>query len=75
MKLNYGIASPSTITRMLSGIHEELALYAFMVWIGEIVDSKNTPLAIDGTAFRAAAEKTKSGPAPMLMHEVAPDSG
>ena len=43
MKLNYGIASPSTITRMLSGIDEELALYAFMEWIGEIVDSKNTP--------------------------------
>ena len=58
MKLNYGIASPSTITRMLSGIDEELALYAFMEWIGEIVDSKNTHLAIDGKALRGAAEKT-----------------
>ena len=70
MKLNYGIASPSTITRMLSGIDEELALYAFMEWIGEIVDSKNTHLAIDGKALRGAAEKTKSGTAPMLLNVV-----
>ena len=71
MKLNYGIASPSTITRMLSGIDEELALYAFMEWIGEIVDSKNTThLAIDGKALRGAAEKTKSGTAPMLLNVV-----
>ena len=70
MKLNYGIASPSTITRMLSGIDEELALYAFMEWIGEIVDSKNTHLAIDGKALRGAAEKTKSRTAPMLLNVV-----
>ena len=30
MELKYGIASPSTISRMLSGIDEELALCAFM---------------------------------------------
>lgn len=70
MKLNYGIASPSTITRMLSGIDEELALYAFMEWIGEIVDSKNTHLAIDGKALRGAAEKAKSGTTPMLLNVV-----
>lgn len=52
MELKYGIASPSTISRMLSGIDEELALCAFMEWIGEIVDSKNTHLAIDGKALR-----------------------
>ena len=70
MKLNYGIASPSTITRMLSGIDEEFALYAFMEWIGEIVDSKNTHLAIDGKALRGAAEKAKSGTTPMLLNVV-----
>ena len=57
MELKHGIASPSTITRMLCGIDEELALYAFMEWIGEIVDSKNTHLAIDGKALRGAMEK------------------
>lgn len=38
MELKNGIASPPTISRMLGGIDEELALYAFMEWIGEIVD-------------------------------------
>ena len=56
MKLKYGIALPSTITRMLSGIDEELALYAFMEWIGEIVDTKNTHLAIDGKALCPVTE-------------------
>ena len=41
-----------------------------MEWIGEIVDSKNTHLAIDGKALRGAAEKTKSGTAPMLLNVV-----
>ena len=59
MNLKYGIASPSTITRMLNGIDEELALYAFMEWIGEIVESRNTHLAIDGKALCGATEKTK----------------
>lgn len=70
MELKYGIASPSTITRMLSGIDEELALYAFMEWIGEIVDSKNTHLAIDGKALRGATEKTKGKTTPMLLNVV-----
>lgn len=59
MNLKYGIASPSTITRMLNGIDEELALYAFMEWIGEIVESRNTHLAIDGKALCGATEKRK----------------
>ena len=61
MKLNYGIASPSTITRMLSGIDEELALYAFMEWIGEIVDSKNTHLALMGKHYAAQRKRRKAG--------------
>lgn len=70
MELKYGIASPSTITRMLCGIDEELTLYAFMEWIGEITDSKNTHLAIDGKALRGAAEKTKGATVPMLLNVV-----
>ena len=70
MKLKYGIALPSTITRMLSGIDEELALYAFMEWIGEIVDTKNTHLGIDGKALCGGREKTKGGTTPMLLNVV-----
>ena len=68
MNLKYGIASPSTITRMLNGIDEELALYAFMEWIGEIVESRNTHLAIDGKALCGATEKTKGEPTPMQLN-------
>lgn len=70
MNLKYGIASPSTITRMLNGIDEELALYAFMEWIGEIVESRNTHLAIDGKALCGATEKTKDETTPMLLNVV-----
>ena len=70
MELKYGIASPSTSSRMLSGIDEELALCAFMEWIGEIVDSKNTHLAIDGKALCGATEKTKCAATPMILNVV-----
>ena len=70
MELKYGIASPSTISRMLSGIDEELALCAFMEWIGEIVDSKNTHLAIDGKSLCGATEKTKCAATPMILNVV-----
>ncbi len=70
MELKYGIASPSTISRMLSGIDEELALYVFMEWIGEIVNSKNTHLAIDGKALCGATEKTKCAATPMILNVV-----
>lgn len=70
MELENGIASPSTISRMLSEIDEELAVYAFMEWIGEIVESKGTHLAVDGKALRGAAEKVKSGDTPMILNVV-----
>lgn len=70
MQLKNGIASVSTVSRLLSGIDEELFLYAFMEWIGEILDSKGCHIAIDGKAIRAAASKVKSEKAPMLMNAI-----
>lgn len=75
MPLENGIASPSTVSRMLSGLDEELFLYAFMEWIGEIADSKNTHLAIDGKALRAATEKVKTFRSPMVMNVIEVFSG
>ena len=43
---------------------------AFMEWIGEIVDSKNTHLAIDGKALCGATEKTKCAATPMILNVV-----
>ena len=66
--LRNGIASIATVSRMLSGMDEELFLFAFMEWIGEILDTKGLHLAIDGKAIRAAASKVRGTKAPMLLN-------
>lgn len=75
MPLENGIASPSTVSRMLGGIDEELFLYAFMEWIGEIVDTRDTCLAIDGKALRGATEKVKMRKTPLVMNVIEVPSG
>ena len=49
---------------------EELFLFAFMEWIGEILDTKGLHLAIDGKAIRAAASRVRGTKAPMLLNAV-----
>ena len=70
MPLKNGIASVSTVSRLLSSVDEELFLYAFMGWVCEILDSRGCHIAIDGKAIRAAASKIKSEKAPMLMNAI-----
>lgn len=70
LSLKNGIASLSTISRLLSGMDEELFVYAFMEWIGQILDTKGLHLAIDGKAICAAAAKTKGNKAPMIMNVI-----
>lgn len=68
--LKNGIASPSTASRILSGIDEELFALEFMEWAGEIQGTKNRHLAIDGKALRGAAEKVKGSKVPMLLNVI-----
>ena len=68
--LKNGIASPSTASRILSGIDEELFALGFMEWIGEIMSTKGIHLAIDGKALRAAMEKVKNFRAPMVLNAI-----
>lgn len=68
--LKNGIASPSTVSRVLSGIDEELFALEFMEWIGEIVSTKGIHLAIDGKALRAAMEKVKNFRTPMVLNAI-----
>lgn len=68
--LKNGIASPSTVCRLLSGIDEELFALEFMEWIGEIVSTKGIHIAIDGKALRAAMEKVKDFRAPMILNAI-----
>ena len=68
--LEHGVASPSTASRVLSGLDEELFALEFMEWIGEILETRGLHLAIDGKALRAAAEKEKGSRAPMILNAV-----
>lgn len=68
LPLPNGIASLSTISRLLSTIDESLFLFTFIEWIGAIVSTKGVHLAVDGKALCAAAEKCKGKRAPMMLH-------
>ena len=68
LPLEGGIASLSTVSRLLSTIDEKLFLFVFIEWIGSIVSTNGTHLAVDGKAIRAAAEKCKGKRAPMMLH-------
>ena len=70
MRLENGIASISTISRMLSSIDEELFLYAFMEWVGEMLNTQGLHIAIDGKAIKAALSKVKGGRTPMLLNAI-----
>ena len=70
LPLKNGIASPSTACRLLSGMDEELFALEFMEWIGEIVSTKGSHLAVDGKALRAAMEKVKDFRKPMVLNAV-----
>lgn len=75
MNLKYGIASPSTVSRLLSGIDEEMFLYIFMEWIGEIVPTKGRHIAVDGKALCGSGEKVKGTRSPMLLNAVDTGTG
>ena len=75
MALKHGIASVPTASRILSGIDEELFLYAFMEWAGEIVNTKGAHIAIDGKALRGACDKARTFRPPMLMNVVETATG
>lgn len=68
MELKNGIASISTLSRMLSNMDMFLFLYSFVEWVGEILKTKSIHIAIDGKALRASLSKLKGGRTPMLLN-------
>ena len=68
MKLEYSIASVSTVSRILSDIDEELFLYAFVEWAAQVLKTKGMHIAVDGKAIRAATEKQKDTNTPMILN-------
>lgn len=75
LELKNGIASLSTVSRLLSSIDELLFLFVFIEWIGGIVQTKGAHLAVDGKAIRAAAEKCKGKRAPMMLNVLEAGTG
>ena len=75
LSLKNGIASLSTVSRLLAGIDEELFLFVFIQWIGEIVQTKGVHLAVDGKAVKGAAAKVNGERAPMLLNVVEAATG
>ena len=75
--LKHGIASVPTVSRLLGHVDEELFLYAFMEWIGEILDSRGIHIAIDGKAIRGAIQRARGPDAkiPVLLHAIDAASG
>lgn len=75
MKLENGIASVATMSRLLSVIDEELFTYVFMEWIGELLDTRGRHLAIDGKALRGGISRVQAGITPMLLNVVDAETG
>ena len=65
-----GIASASTVSRLLSGIDEEMFIYAFAEWTGEIIRSKNLHIAIDGKVLKAGMMRVKREKAPLILSAI-----
>ena len=63
-----GIASESTMSRLLRDIDEELLSLTFVSWIGEILSTRGIHIAIDGKGLRAAANKLRDGRTPYILN-------
>ncbi len=66
-----GIASLSTVSRLLSNMDFELFLFAFVEWVGTIVNTKGTHLAVDGKAIKADALNTQTN----VMEQISRQGG
>ena len=70
LELKNGIASVSTVSRLLSSIDEEMFCYALIEWVTEMLDTKGIHIAIDGKALRGGTEKIKDGKIPYILNAI-----
>lgn len=68
--LKAGIASEPMISRMLSGIDEEIFALSFMEWTAEILNETGIHIIIDGKALRGGTEKIKGGNVPYVLNAI-----
>ena len=70
MELKNGIASESTISRMLNGIDGEMFALVFAEWTAEILKERGIHIIIDGKALRGATEKIRDGNTPYVLNTI-----
>ena len=70
LELKNGIASVSTISRLLSSIDEEMFCLAFLEWMTEILSTKGIHIAVDGKALRGGTERIKDGKTPYILNAI-----
>ncbi len=70
MKLKGGPASVSTVSRLLSGIDEEIFTLTFTDWAFQIINSDGRHLIIDGKGLRGAARKVRSEKVPYMLNVI-----
>jgi predicted transposase YbfD/YdcC len=70
MKLKGGPASVSTISRLLSGIDEEIFTLTFSDWAFQLLNSNGRHLIIDGKGLRGAASKVRLENVPYMLNVI-----
>ncbi len=70
MKLEGGPASVSTISRLLSGIDEEIFALTFSDWAFQLLNSNGRHLIIDGKGLRGAASKVRLENVPYMLNVI-----
>lgn len=70
MKLSGGIASVSTISRLLSSIDEEIFALTFTDWVSQLLKKMGLHIIIDGKALRASAKKIENGNIPYTLNAI-----
>ena len=70
LKLEGGIPSIATMSRIASSVDPDLVALAFVDWIGQIVSTKGIHIVIDGKGLRAATEKIRGGRTPYILNAI-----
>jgi len=70
MGLDGGIASASTISRLMSGIDEEIFALTFADWAMQLLNACGMHIIIDGKALRGATRKIRDEKVPYILNAV-----
>lgn len=70
MELKNGIASVSTVSRLLGSMDEEMFCWAFVEWMTGILSTKGINIAIDGKALRGCTEKIRNKHTPYVLNAI-----